>query len=296
MNRKKALGRGLAAMIPQGAADDENKRNLSELPLDQINTNPNQPRKEFNEEAMMELVSSISEHGIIQPITVSKISDDNYELIAGERRYRACKYLNFDTIPTYVRDINSEQERMELALIENIQRADLNPIEEAQSYSTLIESFTLSQESLAKRVGKKRSTITNSLRLLKLPPELQASLISQKEHFTAGHARAVLALEDTKRMVNAWNRILDEKLSVRKTEELVNRLNLPNDGSIVKTSPSVKKAKSQWQKTLENKLQTVMGTRVQLKLKAQNEGKIEIEYYSKEDLDRLIEMFDSIDL
>ena len=293
MNRKKALGRGIAAIIPTGAVDE--KKDLSEISLDHISVNPRQPRKDFDEEKMMELVASISEHGIIQPITARKIGENRYELIAGERRYRACRYLKYDTIPTYIRDIQDTEEVMELALIENIQRANLNPIEEAEAYSKIIEKNGMPQETLAQRMGKKRSTITNSLRLLRLPDELLSSLISQKDHFTSGHARAVLSLDNEKRMLSVWNRILDQKLSVRKTEELVSRLTQSNKNQTARLNKG-KKSKSPWQRQVEGTLQNLMGTRVQLKSNAKSEGKIEIEYYSKEDLDRLLDIFDSIKL
>ncbi len=298
MNRKKALGRGIAAMIPTGGSNDEDRKTLNEIPLTQIQVNPNQPRKEFDEEGMMELVSSISEHGIIQPVTVRQIDEDKYELIAGERRYRACRYLNFETIPAYVREISDDLEVMEMALIENIQRENLNPIEEAEAYSALIELHGMSQENVAQRVGKKRSTITNSLRLLRLPQEIRASLMASNDNFTAGHARAILALENEKRMINLWNRIRDERLSVRKAEELVSRLMQAKDSAPAETAEAVstrgKKTKSPYLRSVEDKLQSVMGTKVQVKTRTREGGQIEIEFYSREDLERILEIFESI--
>jgi len=298
MNRKKALGRGISAMIPQGDQSSESPRNTAEIPLDQIRANPNQPRKDFDEEGMMELVASISEHGVIQPVTLRMTGENHYEIIAGERRFRACKYLNYTHIPAYIREVPEDMDIMEMALIENIQRENLNAVEEAEAYSVLIERYGLSQDSVAKRVGKKRSTVTNSLRLLRLPDALRASLINPADGFTAGHARAVLALEDEKRMLNLWNRILSEKLSVRQTEELVSRLTAPKSASsgAVKENTG-KKAKSPYVRNIEDRLQTLLGTRVQLKISERKEGgQIGIEFYSREDLSRILELFDSIEI
>ena len=235
---------------------------------------------------------------MIQPVTLHRIGEDRYEIIAGERRFRACKYLNYTHIPAYIRDVPEEMDVMEMALIENIQRENLNAVEEAEAYSVLIEKYGLSQDSVAKRVGKKRSTVTNSLRLLRLPDALRASLFNPADGFTAGHARAVLALDDEKRMISLWTRILNDKLSVRQTEELVARLTAAKTGTAEGSGRHTgKKAKSPYVKTIEDKLQTIMGTRVQLKISDRKDGgQIGIEFYSREDLDRILELFDSIEI
>ena len=201
MIRKKGLGRGIAAMIPTESSEDEKNGSLNEISIGKIKANPHQPRKEFNEEGMMELVSSIKTHGIIQPITVRSSENESYELISGERRLRACRYLNYEAIPAYILEVSEDQDMAEMALIENIQRENLNPIEEASAYNELLENYQLSQEEVAKKVGKKRSTITNSLRLLRLPDELKAGLCNTNDNFSAGHARALLGLKNNKQMI-----------------------------------------------------------------------------------------------
>ena len=282
----KKLGRGLNALIPDAGEEPANS-DIKEIKLDMIDLNPYQPRKAFNEEEMNELTDSIKEKGIIQPITVC-LKEDRYQLIAGERRYRASNKLHLSTIPVYVIKVDSDEDLMEIALVENIQREDLNPIDEALGYSLLINKYRVKQDIVAKKVGKKRSTITNSLRLLKLPQEIQNSVSLQK--ITSGHARALLAIENKKKMLNLWQRIINDELSVRATEELVKKINSPKKDKSYKRK---KEVTNYHLIKIENYLKVKFGTRV--KIKEQNEeGKIEIYYYSPDDLDRVIELFENI--
>lgn len=282
----KKLGRGLNALIPDAGEEPANS-DIKEIKLDMIDLNPYQPRKAFDEEEMNELADSIKEKGIIQPITVC-LKEDRYQLIAGERRYRASNKLHLSTIPVYVIKVDSDEDLMEIALVENIQREDLNPIDEALGYSLLINKYRVKQDIVAKKVGKKRSTITNSLRLLKLPQEIQNSVSLQK--ITSGHARALLAIENKKKMLNLWQRIINDELSVRATEELVKKINSPKKDKSYKRK---KEVTNYHLIKIENYLKVKFGTRV--KIKEQNEeGKIEIYYYSPDDLDRVIELFENI--
>lgn len=291
MMRKKALGRGIAAMIPDGPQVEDNRSESGyEVELQRVKANPRQPRKDFREDELMELVESIREHGIIQPLTVRKI-DDDYELIAGERRLRAARYLKLDRVPVYVIEADNDESVMEMALIENIQRENLNPVEEAQAYQSLIQTYHLSQDDVAKKVGKNRSTVTNSLRLLRLPEEILSSLVNKDSGFTAGHARALLSLDSVEMMNHLWQKILKEKLSVRAAEEWVKKL---LKGGITERKETVRAAKTPYQRTVEDKLQNAFGTKVRLKPKEKG-GSVEIEYYSNEDLERLLELFESIE-
>lgn len=282
----KKLGRGLSALIPD--VDEKlTNSNIADIQIDNIKINPYQPRKDSDEEEMRELMDSIKEKGVIQPITVC-FKDDHYQLIAGERRYRASKRLNLSSIPAYEIKIDSDEDLMEIALVENIQREDLNPIDEALGYSLLINKYNVKQDIIAKKVGKKRSTITNSLRLLKLPQEIQNSLSSQK--ITSGHARALLSIENKKKMLNLWQRIIKDSLSVRATEELVKKINSPQKDESYKRP---KKSVNYQLIKIENYLKIKFGTRVRIKEK-DKEGKIEIYYYSSDDLDRLIKLFENV--
>jgi ParB family transcriptional regulator, chromosome partitioning protein len=292
MMRKKALGRGISAIIPEAPASDGNSDSKGfELELHRISVNPFQPRHDFREDELMELANSIRDFGIIQPLTVRRKGDD-YELVAGERRLRAARYLNLPTVPVYLIDAESDEQMMELALIENLQREDLNPVEEAQAYKALIDQFKLSQEDVAKRVGKNRSTVTNMLRLLKLPEQILNSLSRQDDAFTAGHARALLALDSSEKMIHLWQRILSAKLSVRETENLVRKI---ADHEQEAKKSAGRKARSPYQRQIEDKLQNTFGTKVRLRPKAKG-GAVEIEYYSPEDLERLMEIFETIKL
>ena len=284
-NRK--LGRGLNALIPDFAEEPLNSSS-NEIQMSMIELNPYQPRTKFDEEEMNELVDSIKEKGIIQPITV-RFLDDHYQLIAGERRYRASKILNLTTIPAYVIQVDSDKDLIEIALIENIQREDLNPIDEALGYSLLINKYKMKQDVVAKKVGKKRSTITNSLRLLKLPSEIQNSLSSQK--ITSGHARALLSIENKNKMINLWQRIIKDELSVRATEELVKKINSRKKDKLYKKQNI---DENFYLKKIENNLQIKFGTKVKVKEKDKI-GKIEIAFYSSDDLERLLKLFENIE-
>lgn len=227
--RRNALGRGLDALLSMEEVKTEGSSSINEIELSKISVNPNQPRREFDETALEELADSIREIGIIQPITLRKVSDDEYQIIAGERRYRASQKAGLDTIPAYIRTADDENV-MEMALIENIQREDLNSVEIALAYQHLIEQYDLTQERLSERVGKKRTTIANYLRLLKLPAPIQMAL--QNKQIDMGHARALITLGDPKLQVKIFEEILEQGYSVRKVEEIVKSL---NEGETVKS-------------------------------------------------------------
>ena len=282
----KRLGKGINAIIPEFPQGIDLVNQIAEIEIEKVRANPHQPRKEFNLQAMKELKQSIRENGIVQPITVRQI-DDGFELIAGERRLRACTELGQQSIPAYVLSVSSEVEMMELALIENLQREDLNPIEEAEAYYTLSNTFDLSHEDIATKVGKDRSTITNSLRLLNLPPEILRDLRVQK--LTAGHARPIVSITNKDQQINLWRRIKRDDLSVRAVEALVKKI----DSLQQKPEPVKKQVPVKIYKSIENRLMHIVGSRV--KIKGKEKGFIEIEFYSKEDLTRLVELFETIE-
>lgn len=281
------LGRGLGALIPTGGATPIPKKVVEEitretlaetgekvlhLPIEQIEPNPVQPRKLFSHQEMEELINSIRQHGIIQPLIVTKIGENKYQLIAGERRLRAAKFLELKTVPAIIRSVK-ENEKLELSLIENIQRKDLNPMERARAYQRLIDEFNLTQEEVAKRIGKARATIANTLRLLNLPPEVQQAI--EEEKITEGHAKALLSLDDPEKQKNLLKRILGVGLTVRETERQV-------AGHRVKVTifdPVLIEK--------ERKLAEILGTKVKIEKKKKG-GKIIIEFYSQEELDNLI--------
>lgn len=252
-----------------------------------IEPNSTQPRKKFDEEGLLELANSIKEFGVLQPLLVQK-KGDHYEIIAGERRWRAAKLAGLVEVPVLIREYD-KQRSMEVALIENVQRADLNPIEEALAYQRLIQEFELTQEEIANRVSKNRATITNSMRLLKLDQRVQQMLV--EEQISSGHARALLALEDGERQYQTAKKIIQENLSVRDIEKLVKLLNRPEkEKKQQDTGPDVNLIYRQ----IEDKLKTIMGTKVVINRKDKNKGRIEIEYYSQEELERLIELMESV--
>ncbi len=279
----KRLGRGLRALIPD-IPDEESEERISsirEIEVHKIKPNPFQPRENFDEAALEELKNSIAEKGIIQPITVRRV-DDGYELIAGERRLRAVTALNFESIPAYVLEVQSDEEMLELSLIENIQREDLNPIDIARAYNKLLVDCNLTQEAVAKRVGKERSTVANFLRLLKLPPMIQESLrIGQLD---MGHARALITIEDEALQKSIWEKIIKDHLSVRDVERLVRQ-------AAKKKPPKEadQPAKSLYVLEIEERLRNKFGTQVRINLKKKG-GNIEIEFYSEEELERLLEI------
>lgn len=247
MKKMTGLGRGLDALIDTTHVDIQGGSSINEVELNKIVANPNQPRRTFDEEALTELADSIREHGVISPITLRKNDDGTYMIIAGERRWRAAKLAGLDTIPAYVRTAKDEQV-MEWALIENIQREDLDAIEIALAYQRLMEDFDLTQEKMSERVGKKRATVANYLRLLKLPAEIQIGIKDKK--LEMGHARAILGTDSTEQQLALYKRILNEGLSVRKVEQLVQQLGKENEIAEKKAAPEyAKQAKLLSEKT-----------------------------------------------
>ena len=257
------------------------------LNISEIEPNVSQPRKMFDEEQLGELAESIRRYGVLQPLLVQK-KGDRYELIAGERRWRAAKLAGFREVPVIVREY-TRQQTMEIALIENVQRADLNPIEEAKAYQMLIQEFGLRQEDVAERVAKNRATITNSMRLLKLDERVQEMLI--QDRLTGGHARALLSLEDGEKQYQLALKTVENHLSVREVERLVKELLKPKK---VKKKADPERDMEVFFKDLEEKLKGVMGTKVSINRKDKNKGRIEIEYYSSAELERLIELLESL--
>lgn len=308
--RKSGLGKGLDSLIPMGMGlgeiqktdqnlnnktingnenivkdpEEEEKRQPVLLKISLVEPNREQPRKQFDEEALNELAESIKRYGIIQPLLVQK-REDYYEIIAGERRWRAAKLAKLKEVPVIVKDY-SDQEIMEISLIENIQREDLNPIEEASAYQRLIDEFHLKHEEIAVRVSKSRTAITNSMRLLKLDKRVQLMLIEGE--ISGGHARALLALEDKEAQYMAAEKIIENKLSVRETEKLVKSLLNPKPP---KAAVVVDSGVDVIYKNIENNIREILGTKVNINRKDTERGKIEIEYYSMEELERLMDLF-----
>ncbi len=308
---KPGLGKGLGALINPNFSNNEQSLTLSSSDLKEddgksnniivslnvgsISPNPYQPRKEFNKEALNELKKSILENGLIQPITVRRSYENHFELISGERRLRACTEIGLKTIPAYIIKVTTKEAMVALSLIENIQREDLNPIEIADSYKRLVEECSMSQDEIAEKVGKNRTTITNSLRLLKLPKDVQNCLINGE--ITTGHARALINIPVLSTQLEILNQILKNKLSVRNVEALVKKL------SKVNTAVSVHVSKNKNDENLENislrdledKLRRVFGTKVECKQRKDETGSISIEYYSSDELDRLLDLFEIIE-
>ena len=278
MTARQALGKGLGALIPEkGAPEAEGRKALQMCGIEEIQPNPFQPRKSFSVEPLQELVESIREKGILQPLLVRR-KGDGYELIAGERRWRAAQRAGIREIPILVRDV-SDSEMLEISLIENIQRENLNPIEEAEAYRRLMEQFHLTQEEISKKVGKDRTTVANTIRLLKLPLEVKQSLTEGK--ISMGHARAFLSLDGVEKQKALLKRLLLDGLSVRQIENLVKRLRTKSQSAPRRSSP-------EWGSLVEE-LQRALGTKVRI-VGQRRRGKIEIEYYSPEELDRIIDL------
>ena len=308
--KKSGLGRGLDALFPEKTvqskpktvktvkeekkvAVDTKKSSQQEtsngermMKISMIEPNREQPRKKFDEDALQELSESIKQYGILQPLLVSD-KKDYYEIVAGERRWRAAKMAGLKEVPVVVKEF-STQEIVEISLIENIQREDLNPVEEAMAYKRLIDEFHLKQDEIAERVSKSRTAVTNSMRLLKLDSRVQQMLVD--EMISAGHARAILAISDPEQQYNAAMKVFDEKLSVRETEKLVKSILTPTKKKPVVSNPT----EDAIYESLEEKMKGITGTRVFIHRKKNNKGKIEIEYYSRDDLDRIIDLFESI--
>jgi ParB family chromosome partitioning protein len=299
MSKKKALGRGLSALLgdtpeeeklevdvtnPVGSHTTTAHENLNEIPLDQIETNPFQPRQHFDQEALRELAESIKVHGIIQPITVRKLAHHQYQLISGERRFQASRLAGLTSIPAYIRTAD-DQQMLEMALIENIQRENLNPIEVALSYQRLISECNLKQDELGDRVGKNRSTVTNYLRLLKLPPDIQIAL--RDNRLSMGHARAIVSVENSESQLYIFKKILSEDLSVRKVEELARQLMTET-----KEQPAMPVSTSAHSKEishLQSNLSSHFGTKVSVKSDGKK-GEIRIPFLSVEDLNRILDI------
>ncbi len=287
MAKKRALGKGLGELIPELKNDSAE---IKEVILDDITPNPFQPRTSFDDDSLQELAASIRSIGIVQPITVRITERGHYEIIAGERRYRAAKMAGLKTIPAYIRDANDEN-ILELALIENIQREDLNAIEVAISYRRLIDECNLTQDALGERIGKSRTNVTNYLRLLKLPAEIQLALRERK--ISMGHARALVGLEDEELQFMIFEQILKEGLSVRQVEEIVRRYVSPKEISL----PEVVKMEIVHSKDymeLQNLLSERLGTKVELKRNTKGKGKIVISFMSDSDLERIMDLLDKL--
>ena len=272
------LGRGLDALIDTSDVHTSGSSSISEVELSQIFANPNQPRRNFDEEALEELAESIREHGVISPITLRKNEDGTYMIIAGERRFRASKMAGLNTIPAYIRTAKDEQV-MEWALIENIQRDDLDAIEIALAYQRLMDEYELTQEKMAERVGKKRATVANYLRLLKLPAEIQMGI--QQKKIDMGHARALAGSKSAEQQLDIYKRILSEGLSVRKVEQLVS--------DEAEAKPKNEKATPKPETiALQNQLTSVLGTKVTVVADNKGKGKISIAFKSAEEMDRIL--------
>ena len=297
--KKKGLGKGLDSLIPDNKSmksvtsektveskeDAAAKSGVQVMKINEVEPNRDQPRKNFDEDALLELSDSIKQFGVLQPLLVRK-RKDYYEIIAGERRWRAAKLAGVKEVPVIEKEY-TDQEILEIGLIENIQRENLNPIEEAIAYKRLLEEFKLKQDEVAERVSKSRTAVTNSMRLLKLSDKVQQMIID--DMISTGHARALLAIDDPELQYTLANKIFDEKLSVRETEKLVKEIKNPK-------KPKEKKpvANSFIYQDLEEKMKSVFGTKVSIASKGKGEGKIEIEYYSDDELEHLFDMMMSI--
>ena len=290
--KRNALGRGLDALFSIDEVQTEGSSSINEIELAKIKVNPNQPRRDFDLVALQELADSISEIGIIQPVTLRKIDEDQYQLIAGERRFRASQLAGMETIPAYIRTADDEN-MMEMALIENIQREDLNSVEIALAYQHLIEQYGLTQERLSERVGKKRTTIANYLRLLKLPAPIQMGL--KEKRIDMGHARALLTLGDPKLQVKIYEEILEQGYSVRRVEEIVKSL---SEGETIqsggrKITPKRAQLPEEFN-LLRRQLSGFFNTKVQLTCSEKGKGKISIPFNNEEELERIISILDTL--
>jgi ParB family chromosome partitioning protein len=288
-----ALGRGLDALIStEEEVETSGSSSISQIALSQIEANPNQPRREFDEKALEELADSIRNFGIIQPITLRQLSDDRYQIIAGERRWRASQMAGIQRIPAYIRTADDEN-MMQMALVENIQREELNPIEVALAYQHLIERYNLKQEELSEKIGKNRATIANTLRLLKLPAQVQMAI--KNRQIDKGHARALLSLADPAMQVKFFKEVLEKGYSVRQIEEMVAQINA---GEAVKSGKRTLQDKKvllpEEFKVLKTQLSDFFKTKVQMTCSQQGKGKISIPFENEEELTRIIELFDKM--
>lgn len=279
MANKRGLGKGLGALIPEN--DEKVQNAIVELKITDVEPNDKQPRKAFDDQALADLSESIKEHGVVQPIIVRQVGS-GYQIVAGERRWRASRLAGKKTIPAIVKDC-SNLEVMELALIENLQREDLNSIEEALAYKSLIEEYNMTQEEISKKIGKSRPAIANSLRLLQLPETIKVMIAEGK--ITQGHARALLAIEEEKKQLEMANKIVSQQLNVRQIEKLAKEAKQKDK---TKTAPDAYQIEIQ---QMEERLKAALGTKVTIQHK-NNKGRIEIEYYSNEELDRILDLLE----
>ena len=294
--KKSELGLGIRALLSDIEVGDQQQKEsalkeltntVAMLPLDKIRINPFQPRQEFDEEALEELASSIRLHGLIQPITVRSMGGNDYQLISGERRLRASQRADLKEIPAYIRAAANDQEMLELALIENIQRQDLNPIEISITYQRLIDECQLTHEGLSGRIGKKRSTVTNFLGLLKLPPQIQQGLKEKK--ISMGHAKALNSIQDYALQISVYNEVIKKQMSVRMTEEFVRALNKPDQK---RTSGPAKDKLPHEYLAVQDRISSALESKVNLKLKNKGKGQIVINFTSDNELNRLLDLFE----
>jgi len=285
----KRLGKGLEALITSYTTKDGDRYLDGAVPIGEIIANRNQPRQDFNPKEMQELTDSIKANGILQPLTVRDLDDGKFELIAGERRLRSAREAGLETVPVYILSVEADVEMMEYALIENIQRVDLNPIEEAEGYAILCGKYNLAQEEIAKRVGKSRPAIANALRLLKLPPEIKSALKSGD--ISAGHARAILGVRKSLQMMTLYQKVIRSGLNVRQTEELVKNI-AESSKELQKIQKSAPRNSEIVQ--IENNLISKFGTKVVIQKKRGGKGKIQIEFYSESDLQRILDILTDI--
>ena len=287
------LSRGINSMIP---TDDDEKESvagassINDVKISEIEANPDQPRRVFDEEALNELADSIKQIGVVQPITLRKLADGKYQIVAGERRYRASQIAGLESIPAYIREVN-ESQQMEMALIENIQREDLNAIEEALAYQNLMDKCDYTQDQLSERVGKKRATVANYLRLLRLPAEIQMAVKDKK--IDMGHARALMAIEDPVAQLGVYNQIISEGLSVRKVEELAKNIKEGKTASAEKKSPQKMDLPEDYA-ALKDRLNGLFDTPVNMTCDKKGKGKITIQFNNDDDLLKIMSIFDSI--
>jgi len=286
-----ALGRGLDALISTDNVSTQGSSTINEVPISQIEANPNQPRREFDQEALQELANSIAQLGIVQPITLRQIADDHFQIIAGERRWRASQLAGLTAIPAYIRTI-SDENVMEMALVENIQREDLNAIEIALAYAQLLEKDGMTQEKVSERVGKSRAAIANYLRLLKLPAQVQMAL--QKKDIDMGHARALLSLGSPSLQLKLFKEISKHGYSVRKVEELCHQLNNGEDIQSAKKTIASRARLPEEFNMLKDSLSKFFNTKIQMTLGAKGNGKISIPFANEEELENIMHMFDKL--
>lgn len=295
MKSKQVLGKGLGALIP-GALEEEKTLVkteepqktgiISKIPVDKIDPNPYQPRIEFDTVSLNELAQSIRQNGVIQPITVHRKDGDRFELISGERRLRASILAGLDLIPAYIIEVHTKEELIELSLIENIQRETLNPIEIALGFKRLMEECNLTLEDISKKTGKDKSTISNFVRLLKLPEEIQRSLI--KNEITPGHARALINIEDTEEQLSLWKKIITEKYSVREVEKLAKQKKKKNKTPIINhlnKDPNIE--------SIISSLRLKFGTNVKLQIRSDGSGEFQIQFYSKDEMERILDILNN---